>query len=45
VDEEIQRTLFFMQLIERTAKENNQPELAQKASEALRSGLSKFGLN
>jgi hypothetical protein len=45
VDEEIQRTLFFMQLIERKAKENNQAELAQKASEALRAGLSKFGLN
>jgi tetratricopeptide (TPR) repeat protein len=45
VDEEIQRTLFFMQLIERTARENNQPELAKKASDALSSGLSKFGLN
>jgi len=44
VDEEIQRTLFFVQLIERTARENNQPELAQKASDALQSGLSKFGV-
>jgi len=44
VDEEIQRTLFFVQLIERTARENNQPELAKKASDALQSGLSKFGV-
>jgi tetratricopeptide (TPR) repeat protein len=45
INEEIQRTLFFMQLIERTAKVNNQPELAKKAGEALQSGLTKFGVN
>ncbi len=45
INEEIQRTLFFLQLIERSARANNQPELAQKAGEALQSGLTKFGVN
>ena len=45
ISEEIQRTLFFIQLTERTARANNQTELAQKANEALQSGLKKFGVN
>jgi tetratricopeptide (TPR) repeat protein len=45
VTEEIQRTLFFIQLMERSASSNNQPELAKKIGDALNSGLSKAGLN
>lgn len=45
IQEELQRSLFFMQLIERSARANNQPELAQKASETLQQGLMKFGIN
>ena len=42
VNEEIQRTIFFLQIIERSAKENNQPEFAKKVGDAMQTYFSKF---
>jgi tetratricopeptide (TPR) repeat protein len=42
VNEEIQRTIFFLQIIERTARSNNQTELAQKVGDAMQNYFSKF---
>jgi tetratricopeptide (TPR) repeat protein len=42
VNEEIQRTIFYLQIIERTAKGNDQPELAKKVGESMQSYFSKF---
>ena len=45
VSEEIQRTLFFLQLMERTALSNNQSELAKKIGDSLNTGLKRAGLS
>ena len=42
VNEEIQRTIFFLQIVERTARGNNQTELAQKVGDAMQDYFSKF---
>jgi hypothetical protein len=42
VNEEIQRTIFFLQIVERTARTNNQTELAKKVGDAMQDYFSKF---
>lgn len=44
MQEEIQRTLFFLQLIQRTAQANGQDEIAKKAEAAMQQGLSKLNM-
>ncbi len=42
VNEEIQRNLFYLQKMERTARTNNDTEIAQKISEAMKLHLEKY---
>ena len=43
VNEEIQRTLFYLQKIERSARANGDTDLAKKISDAVQASLSKYG--
>jgi hypothetical protein len=42
VNEEIQRTIFYLQIMERTARANNQTEFAKKVGEAMQDYFSRF---
>jgi tetratricopeptide (TPR) repeat protein len=42
VNEEIQRTIFYLQIMERSARANNQTEFAKKVGDAMQSYFSKF---
>ncbi len=42
VNEEIQRTIFFLQIVERSAKANNQTEFAKKVGDTMQTYFTKF---
>lgn len=42
VNEEIQRTIFYLQILERTARNNGQNDFAQKVGEAMQAYFAKF---
>jgi tetratricopeptide (TPR) repeat protein len=42
VNEEIQRTIFYLQVIERSARVNNQTEFAKKVGDSMQAYFSKF---
>ena len=42
VNEEIQRTIFYLQIMERSARANNQPEFAKKVGDAMQTYFTKF---
>lgn len=44
VNEEIQRTIFYLQVIERSAQLNNQPEFAKKVGDTMETYFSKFNM-
>ena len=44
VNEEIQRTIFYMQVIERSAQLNNQTEFAKKVGDTMETYFSKFNM-
>jgi len=42
VNEEIQRTIFYLQIMERSARANNQTEFAKKVGETMQTYFAKF---
>ncbi len=42
VNEEIQRNIFYLQIMERSARENNQPEFAKKVGDAMQAYFTRF---